>query len=151
MLSIGLWRWYINITITILDNIHRPTQRFGHLIALPTGPNWLGPIWKRKQNPVSQTSCVLNTGFMSGLLFPSTGFQEKWSPPPPKTHATELNSLPTIIDEDPTIHIPNLSKIRSTHGTDNHYHTLSAEKWTVFSNWKFVCEWRMSLLFFGLQ
>jgi hypothetical protein len=24
MLSIGLWRWYINITITILDIIRRP-------------------------------------------------------------------------------------------------------------------------------
>jgi hypothetical protein len=24
MLSIGLWRWYINMTITILDIIHRP-------------------------------------------------------------------------------------------------------------------------------
>jgi hypothetical protein len=24
MLSTGLWRWYINITITILANIHRP-------------------------------------------------------------------------------------------------------------------------------
>jgi hypothetical protein len=24
MLSIGLWQWYINITITILDIIHRP-------------------------------------------------------------------------------------------------------------------------------
>jgi hypothetical protein len=24
VLSIGLWRWYINITITILDIIHRP-------------------------------------------------------------------------------------------------------------------------------
>jgi hypothetical protein len=24
MLSIGLWRWYINITITILDIVHRP-------------------------------------------------------------------------------------------------------------------------------
>jgi hypothetical protein len=24
MLSIGLWRWYINITITILGIIHRP-------------------------------------------------------------------------------------------------------------------------------
>jgi hypothetical protein len=22
--SIGLWRWYINITVTILDIIHRP-------------------------------------------------------------------------------------------------------------------------------
>jgi hypothetical protein len=24
MMSIGLWRWYINITMTILDIIHRP-------------------------------------------------------------------------------------------------------------------------------
>jgi hypothetical protein len=24
MQSIGLWRWYINITVTILDIIHRP-------------------------------------------------------------------------------------------------------------------------------
>jgi hypothetical protein len=24
MLSMGLWRWYVNITITILDIIHRP-------------------------------------------------------------------------------------------------------------------------------
>jgi hypothetical protein len=24
MLSIGLWRWYINISITILDTINRP-------------------------------------------------------------------------------------------------------------------------------
>jgi hypothetical protein len=24
MLSIGLWRWYINIIITILDIVHRP-------------------------------------------------------------------------------------------------------------------------------
>jgi hypothetical protein len=24
--SIGLWRWYINVTITILDIIHRPAS-----------------------------------------------------------------------------------------------------------------------------
>jgi hypothetical protein len=28
MLSIGLWQWYINITITILDIIHRPVFYF---------------------------------------------------------------------------------------------------------------------------
>jgi hypothetical protein len=28
MLSIGLWRWYINITITILDIIHHPVFLF---------------------------------------------------------------------------------------------------------------------------
>jgi hypothetical protein len=37
MLSTGLWRWYINITITILDIIHRP-------------------VFYLKQNPVSRTS-----------------------------------------------------------------------------------------------
>jgi hypothetical protein len=51
MLSIGLWRWYINITITILDIMHHPvlclkTQRFGDWILTPSsggtysdGPN----------------------------------------------------------------------------------------------------------------
>jgi hypothetical protein len=29
--SIGLWRWYINITITILDIIHRPLFFKTHL------------------------------------------------------------------------------------------------------------------------
>jgi hypothetical protein len=40
MLSIGLWRWYINITITILDIIHLPVfylkQRFGDWIRSPS-------------------------------------------------------------------------------------------------------------------
>jgi hypothetical protein len=39
MRSIGLWRWYINITITTLDIIHRPVfyleQWFGHCILSP--------------------------------------------------------------------------------------------------------------------
>jgi hypothetical protein len=30
MLSIGLWRLYINITITILDIIHRPVFHLKH-------------------------------------------------------------------------------------------------------------------------
>jgi hypothetical protein len=40
MLSVGLWRWYINITITILDIIYRPVfyseQRFGDWILSPS-------------------------------------------------------------------------------------------------------------------
>jgi hypothetical protein len=28
--SLGLWRWYINITITILDIIHRPVFYLKH-------------------------------------------------------------------------------------------------------------------------
>jgi hypothetical protein len=50
MLSIGLWRCYINITITILDIIHRPVlfkaQRFGDwiLTRLQMKPTQLSPI-----------------------------------------------------------------------------------------------------------
>jgi hypothetical protein len=33
MLSIGLWRWYINITITILNNIHRPVFYLKHDVS----------------------------------------------------------------------------------------------------------------------
>jgi hypothetical protein len=68
--SIGLWRWYINITITILDIILRPVfylkQCFGDWFLYPsgvrrrglylsTGPNWVGSTWRRGQNPVSET------------------------------------------------------------------------------------------------
>jgi hypothetical protein len=35
MLSVGLWRWYINVTITILDIIHRP-------VLYKTQPNSMG-------------------------------------------------------------------------------------------------------------
>jgi hypothetical protein len=30
----GLWRWYINITITILDVIHRPVLYFKHDVSV---------------------------------------------------------------------------------------------------------------------
>jgi hypothetical protein len=33
MLSTGLWRWYINITITILDIMHRPVFYLKHDIS----------------------------------------------------------------------------------------------------------------------
>jgi hypothetical protein len=40
MLSVDLWRWYININVTILDIIHRPvlfkTRRFGDWILSPS-------------------------------------------------------------------------------------------------------------------
>jgi hypothetical protein len=88
MWSIGLWRWYINITIIILGIIHRPvfhlkyddsgtgfylrlkaqptqlrpidlasasTQRQTQGLALSTGLNSTGPIWRRKQDPGSET------------------------------------------------------------------------------------------------
>jgi hypothetical protein len=33
MLSIGLWRWYINITITILDTVYRPVSYIKHDVS----------------------------------------------------------------------------------------------------------------------
>jgi hypothetical protein len=33
MLSIGLWRWYINIAITILDIIHSPVFYLKHDVS----------------------------------------------------------------------------------------------------------------------
>jgi hypothetical protein len=51
MLSIGLWRWYINITITILDIIHRPVfylkhdvSKTGFYFRLQAETSQMGPI-----------------------------------------------------------------------------------------------------------
>jgi hypothetical protein len=81
LLSIGLWRWYIDITITILDIIHRPVFYLKHDVSetglclriqveptqldsvrrqrlvLSVGPNGVGSKWTRGQNPVSETLC----------------------------------------------------------------------------------------------
>jgi hypothetical protein len=49
MLSIGLWRWYINLTVTIVDIIHGPVFYFKHNvletgICLQVESNRLDPI-----------------------------------------------------------------------------------------------------------
>jgi hypothetical protein len=51
MLSIGLWRWYINIITTILDIIHRPVfyskyniSDTGFFTRLHVEPTQLDPI-----------------------------------------------------------------------------------------------------------
>jgi hypothetical protein len=66
---IGLWRWYINITITIFNIIHRPLfylkhdasetgfclrpqvrpTEMGPIEALSKGPIWVGSTWTRTQ------------------------------------------------------------------------------------------------------
>jgi hypothetical protein len=62
ILSIGLWRWYINITITILNIIHRPAFYLilnwtlnvspyltGNTLRLLYEPNWWMPaigLWR---------------------------------------------------------------------------------------------------------
>jgi hypothetical protein len=50
MLSVGLWRWYINITLTILDSFHRPAfylkqdvSEIGFYVRLQVEPTQLGP------------------------------------------------------------------------------------------------------------
>jgi hypothetical protein len=69
MLSLGLSRWYINITITILDISHRLFLHMKHYIpetgfclrlhvehtarlALSVGPNWVGSTWWQRESPV---------------------------------------------------------------------------------------------------
>jgi hypothetical protein len=51
MLSVGLWRWYINVTITFLDSIHRPVfylkhdvSEIGFCLRLQVEPTELGQI-----------------------------------------------------------------------------------------------------------
>jgi hypothetical protein len=49
MLSMGLWRWYINITVTILGIIHRPFLKCeasytGFRFRFQVEPTQLGPI-----------------------------------------------------------------------------------------------------------
>jgi hypothetical protein len=60
MLSIGLWRWYeyINITITILDIIHRPVfylkydvPENGFCLRLQVEPTESGPIDRASLRP----------------------------------------------------------------------------------------------------
>jgi hypothetical protein len=53
MLSIGLWRWYINITITVLDIIHRPVfylkhnfKETGFCLSLQMETTQQGPIYR---------------------------------------------------------------------------------------------------------
>jgi hypothetical protein len=72
MLSIGLWGWYINITITILDIIHRPVFYLKltfwgldnvsfarHGLSLSIVPNWVGYTWWQRQNPVYEAFCFI--------------------------------------------------------------------------------------------
>jgi hypothetical protein len=77
MLSIGLWRRYINITITILDIIHRPVFYLklsstsivclyltGNTLRLRYEPNRLMPsigLWRRHiNNDLSETGFSLS-------------------------------------------------------------------------------------------
>jgi hypothetical protein len=65
MLSIGLWRWYINITVTIVDIILRPVFYLKHYVSqtgfclrLQVEPTQLVPKDRASLSP-DQTSCLL--------------------------------------------------------------------------------------------
>jgi hypothetical protein len=63
MQSIGLWRWYINITITILGIIHRPVFYLKHDVS-ETG------FCLRLQVEPSQLVSVVRASL---FLFPDSG------------------------------------------------------------------------------
>jgi hypothetical protein len=51
MLSVGLWRWYINITVTISDINHRPViylkhdvSETGFCLRIQAEPTQLSPV-----------------------------------------------------------------------------------------------------------
>jgi hypothetical protein len=55
MLSIGLWRWYINITITILDNIHCllfKTQLNSTGLSVPHRKHITSPLLAQQVNAI---------------------------------------------------------------------------------------------------
>jgi hypothetical protein len=56
------WWWYINTVIVFLDIIYRPvlSETYNFSGALLIGYNWVGSTWRRRQNSVFETLCVLN-------------------------------------------------------------------------------------------
>jgi hypothetical protein len=71
MLSIGLWLWYINITIITLDIFHRPVFYLKHdvldnwfSLRLQVEPTQVGPVEEarhchRTQTLKTETECSL--------------------------------------------------------------------------------------------
>jgi hypothetical protein len=58
ILSIGLWRWYINITIAILDIIHRPVFYLKHDVS--ESGFWILQVEPTQMGPIGRVSlCVL--------------------------------------------------------------------------------------------
>jgi hypothetical protein len=51
MLSIGLWRWYINVTITILDIVHRPVFYSKYNSTLLVCPYLTGNTLRLRHEP----------------------------------------------------------------------------------------------------
>jgi hypothetical protein len=75
MLSIGLWQWYINITITILHIIHRPAfylkydfPKTGFCPRLQIEPTQLGAIDIASLNlRTKATSQITNDSYWASL------------------------------------------------------------------------------------
>jgi hypothetical protein len=59
--SIGLWRWYVNITITILNIIHRPLFYLKHDIS-ETGSHLRFRLERTHLWPIDRATIYLRTG-----------------------------------------------------------------------------------------
>jgi hypothetical protein len=72
MLSIGLWRWYINVTATILDRIRGPVFNLKHSVSetgfclrLQENPIQLGPIDRASLCLRTWTTTTIRTFFVT--------------------------------------------------------------------------------------
>jgi hypothetical protein len=106
MLSIGLWRWYINITITILDIIHHPVfylklnstlwvclYIIGNTLCLRYGPNRfiqsIG-LWRRY---INITITILDIIHRPVLLFRTRDFGDWILSPAGGTYLSSVRLL----------------------------------------------------------
>jgi hypothetical protein len=120
MLSTGLWRWYINITIAILDIINRPVSYLKHDVSetwfclLQVDPTQFVPV--RFEYSVYRFTAFENnaTTKWSSVCLPP---EPKWggsrrrsnhcySPPRELGHKTNNFFIPRVIDSLPQDNTP---------------------------------------------
>jgi hypothetical protein len=91
--SIRLQRWYISITITILNIIYPPVFYYKHYLSktgfclwrqeifLLIEVNWVGSTCKRRQNPAFEASCFkqkTERWLMPRILIPIISLYDFW-------------------------------------------------------------------------
>jgi hypothetical protein len=151
MLSTGLWRWYINITITILDIIHRPVF-YLKLNVSETGICLRLQVESTQFSPIDRASLCLWTPAITPIcwiLYLSSGgtykvLLSRYSYYLPFTSNTRNNT--NIIYKANTAQTNKLELIFSRPETPR-----MRELTSVFSymHWKFEA-WRILTLVFGL-
>jgi hypothetical protein len=71
MLYIGLWRWYINITITILDIIRLADFYLKHDVS-ETGFCFRLQVEPTQMGPIGRASLCLRTGDGDRIQYPES-------------------------------------------------------------------------------